>query len=137
MQDMAVALSRTKKTIERNGSMMKLQILSAAVTLAAATLAVPAHAVSVGQIDTFSSGVQGWSAGGGPLGQSPPVPPAVVGTGGPGGVGDAFLQITSDGNAGAGGRLVAMNILGQWSGNYTAAGVTGIAMKLKTSARPI
>lgn len=111
--------------------MMKLQILCGAVALAAWTMSAPSHAITLGQIDNFSSGVQGWSAGGGPLGQFPPVPPTVVGTGGPGGAGDAFLVITSDGNAGAGGRLVAMNVLGQWSGDYTAAGVTGISMDLK------
>ena len=102
-----------------------------AVALTAASLTAPAHAITAGQTDTFSSGVQGWTAGGGPFGSTPPVPPAVVATGGPAGAGDAFLQITSGGGDGPGSRLVAMNVFGQWSGNYTAAGVTAISMDLK------
>jgi hypothetical protein len=53
----------------------------------------------------FSSDVQGSTAGGGPLRPFPPMPPAVAGGGKPAGMSDPFLQITSDGNAGAGGRI--------------------------------
>lgn len=100
--------------------------------LACATLIAcsSAHAVAPGQIDTFSAGVQGWFAGGGPNGQFPPTPPAVVTTGGPGGVGDSFLLLTANGSDGPGGRLVGMNAA-QWAGNYTAAGIGAIAMDLR------
>lgn len=109
---------------------MKLANLGA-VALAVASSAMPTQAIVLGQIDTFSDGTtQGWGAGGGPVGSFPPVPPAVV-DGGPGGAGDKFLQITANGSAGPGGRLVAMNTLGQWSGDYTGPGISGIAMHLK------
>jgi hypothetical protein len=89
-----------------------------------------AHAVALGQLDSFSAGVEGWFAGGGPFGQVPPIPPQVVAGGGPGGAKDSFLQITANGSEGPGGRLVGMNA-SQWAGNYTAAGVTGIRMSLR------
>ena len=102
--------------------------------LAALVLAVsilnpsPAAAVLIGIPDTFESGTtENWFAGG-VMGQFPPVPPTVVNDGGPGGTGDAFLQITGLGTQGPGGRLVAMN-LAQWAGDYT--GVAGIRMDVR------
>ena len=89
-----------------------------------------AQAVTVGEIDTFSAGIEGWFAGGGPLGQVPSVPPAVVSGGGPGGAGDNYMRITANGSADAGGRLVAMNGA-QWAGNYGATGISSIAMDLR------
>ena len=104
--------------------------LSALFALSAA-LAAPAHSITLGQIDAFESGTtEGWFAGGGPMGGVPPVPPTVIGDGGPGGAGDAYLQLSSNGSAAAGGRLVGMN-LSQWAGNYLASGVTGIEMDLR------
>lgn len=91
----------------------------------------PVNAVTLGQIDTFSGSVQGWVAGGGPPGSTPPVPPQVIAGGGPGGAGDSFLQVTAGGGVGPGSRLVAMNVLGQWSGDYLGAGVSAIAMDLR------
>lgn len=89
------------------------------------------HGAIIGQIDTFEDGTtQNWTAGGGPFGQVPPVPPANIPTGGPAGLDDNYLQVTSQGGDGAGSRLVAMNVLGQWSGDYTAAGITLISMDL-------
>jgi PEP-CTERM motif len=88
-----------------------------------------AGAVVVGQTDTFQDlTTDGWFAG--LLGMMPPVPPHVVATGGPGGAGDAFLEITGLGGLGAGSKITALNNA-QWAGNYLAAGVTGIAMDLK------
>lgn len=81
--------------------------------------------VTIGQVDTFESSLANWFAGGGPLGQIPPSPPVVIETGGPAGVDDAYLQITSIGGAAAGSRLVAMNAV-QWAGDYLAAGIGGI-----------
>jgi hypothetical protein len=86
----------------------------------------PASALTLGQIDTFQDGTtNGWTAGGGPGGQVPLLPPANVATGGPGGAGDAFLRIAATGVAGPGSRLVAINGL-QWAGNYVAAGIGAI-----------
>lgn len=85
-------------------------------------------AVSVGQIDTFEDGTtQGWIGG---LGMGAPHPaPPVNALGGPGGASDNFLQLTSVGGGGSGGRLSVLN-LSQWTGNYIAAGVNSISMDL-------
>ncbi|MEP7365885.1 MAG: PEP-CTERM sorting domain-containing protein [Acidobacteriota bacterium] len=85
----------------------------------------------IGQIDTFEDGTtQGWTAGGGPVGGVPPNPPANIPTGGPAGLNDNYLQITSNGSSGAGGRLVALNALGQWAGDYAGLGLGVISMDL-------
>ena len=106
--------------------------LFAAATLVAlsATLGSPARAVTLGQVDTFSGSIEGWFAGGGPVGGMPPSPPTVIAGGGPAGADDAFLRVTATGAGGPGGRLVAMNGA-QWAGDYLSAGVTGIAMDLR------
>lgn len=89
----------------------------------ATLLALPAGAVSLGTIDSFSGGVTaGWTGGG-----NNPNPPTGVASGGPAGFGDGFLRIDSSGSPGAGGRLVAFSG-DAWGGNYSAAGITGITM---------
>lgn len=88
-----------------------------------------ARSVVVGQIDTFEDGTtEGWFAG--LLGQTPPIPPTVVGTGGPAGAGDAFLEITAVGGSGPGSRLAVINDA-RWAGDYVAAGVRRIEMDLR------
>jgi hypothetical protein len=74
------------------------------------------RAVTLGQIDDFQDGTtQGWSGGSSPT---------HVATGGPGGVGDGYLQISAvTNNLGA-------NHLAPWSGDYTAAGVSAISFDL-------
>ncbi|HSC64003.1 MAG TPA: PEP-CTERM sorting domain-containing protein [Caldimonas sp.] len=109
---------------------MKTFLLPATIFCVAIVAFAPAHAVNPGEIDTFSGGIEGWFAGGGPFGQVPPTPPAVIASGGPAGAGDSFLQIVANGSAGAGGRLVAMNGA-QWAGNYLTAGISAIAMDLR------
>jgi hypothetical protein len=109
---------------------MKSILWSAAVMSTLLIGTGTAHAVTVGEIDTFSAGIEGWFAGGGPGGQIPSLPPAVVPSGGPGGAGDSFMLISANGSAAAGGRLVAMNGA-QWAGNYAAAGISSIAMDLR------
>ena len=92
------------------------------------TASFSAHALLIGQIDTFQDGTTDqWFAGGlgGP--DHPPIAPHNVATGGPAGAGDAFLEITASTQNGAGSRVVAINGA-QWAGNYLAAGVHGIAM---------
>jgi len=87
-----------------------------------------AWAVSLGQVDTFTDGTfQDWEMG---FNATTVTHLANIVDGGPDGAGDNFLQVVSDGTAIAGGRLTFFNRL-QWRGDYTAAGVTGIAMDVK------
>jgi len=90
-------------------------------------------AVTVGWIDTFQYGtLQNWDAGLG--GIEPPFPPEIIPGGGPGGAGDAFMQITGlGGTSNPGSRLSVVNRNAQWSGNYLAAGVNFITMSLKNT----
>lgn len=89
----------------------------------------PGLAQSIGQMDTFEDGTtQGWTSA--LLGAQNPNPPVNVATGGPSGVDDNYLLLTSNGTFGPGGRLVGINV-DQWSGDYTAAGITGIDMDVK------
>ena len=85
-----------------------------------------ALAVAPGDWDNFQDGTtQGWNHGG-----PSPNPPVNIPDGGPGGVGDNFLQITSTGG-GQGGKLVAFNTNPKWTGDYTAALVTVISAWVK------
>jgi len=85
-------------------------------------LAAPAGAITFGQIDDFQDGTtQSWASGG-----PNPTPPTNVSDVGPAGIGDDALQITSGGGGGPGSRLIAYNF-DQWTGDYTAAGVTAIS----------
>jgi hypothetical protein len=83
-------------------------------------------AVTLGQIEDFS-GVNGWSSG-----YPNPNPPVIVPDSGPLGGGDSSLRLTSNGGSGPGGRLVVFNNT-LWTGNYTAAGITGIAADLRNT----
>lgn len=81
-------------------------------------------AVSLGSMDTFDDGIlEGWFTG-----PSSPNPVVGVADGGPAGSGDGYLLITSNGGAGAGGRLVAM-AGPQWLGDFASAGVTTIKLQ--------
>lgn len=89
-------------------------------------LSPAAHAVTLAQIDNFESGnLQDWGGGASPLN---------INTGGPLGLNDNYLEITADGS-GSGGKLTTYNRM-QWLGNYSAAGITGIAMDLKGFSSP-
>jgi len=78
--------------------------------------------VTIGQIDDFQDGtLMNW-AGGATLENVP--------DGGPGGVADRYLQVASHGGFGGGSRLATHNSA-QWSGNYTAAGVSAIDVLLR------
>ena len=84
-----------------------------------------ANAIVVGQLDNFEDGtLQDWNNGGA---GAPPV--LNIGTGGPAGVNDNFMQVTSDGS-GAGQFLTVFN-RSQWLGDYLSAGVTAIEMDLR------
>ena len=83
--------------------------------------------VVAGQVDTFEGlGTMGWHVGD----PTHPAPPAVVTTGGPTGLGDGFLQLTSIGGDGPGSRLSAINTT-RWAGNYLSAGIFGIGMDVR------
>jgi len=104
---------------------MRLSERGRVLAMALALLAEPAGAVSIGQSDTFEGGLTaGWSSG-----AANPSPPATVPDGGPAGAGDPYLLITATGTPGPGGKLVAISGA-QWAGDYTSAGLTGIAIDL-------
>ena len=90
-------------------------------------------AVVLGQVDTFQDGtLQNWDAGLG--GIEPPFPPVVIPDGGPGGVGDHYMQITGIGGLpNPGSRIAVANRDLQWAGNYLAAGVNVITLSLKNT----
>jgi hypothetical protein len=82
-------------------------------------LSMPAGAIVLGQFDNFYSGTtQGWIGGSSPTNQP---------NGGPEGVGDRFLQLTTGGGAS---NLGVFNEL-QWAGDYAGAGVAKVIMDLK------
>jgi hypothetical protein len=77
--------------------------------------------ITLGQIDTFDSGtMQGW------------LNAYSIAPGGPAGISDNMLTVYAAGS-GLPLRLQALN-QSQWSGNYLAAGVTGIEMDLQVGA---
>jgi hypothetical protein len=87
-----------------------------------AACAVSHAQIVISQVDDFQDGsLMNW-AGGATLQN--------MQDGGPGGIADRFLQVTSHGGAGGGSRLATFNG-SQWSGNYTAAGVSAIDVFLK------
>lgn len=109
---------RTERTDNAGVFAHTLRLLALILTLA--TVASPALAVSVGQIDDFQDGTtQGWFNGAGFVSNS---------AGGLGGAGDLFMLLESDGD-GFGGRLVAQQSA-QWAGDYTTAGVDAIRLDL-------
>src|SRR5947209_3912148 len=86
-----------------------------------------AFGITIGQTDTFQTGLDNWFAGGLGTGGMPPVPPHTVSTGGPAGAGDAYMVITASTPSGAGSKVVAINGA-QWAGDYLTSGVGSISM---------
>lgn len=81
-----------------------------------ATMAAAASAqVVLGQTDTFDADVMDWQG----------AEPTWISGGGPGGAGDAFLQLHSTGQGGPGGKMAGFNSL-QWAGDFIGAGVGAI-----------
>jgi hypothetical protein len=99
-----------------------LVVFSLVLVFAAAAVST-CRAVTFGQIDNFEDGTTDHWANGGTA------QPMNISSGGPTGVGDHFLQVTSDGN-GATGRLTVFN-RSQWLGDYIGAGLTEIDLELK------
>jgi hypothetical protein len=79
------------------------------------------HAVSVGEIDSFATNLEGWGQG-----QASTAVTRVL-SGGP--TGDPYLRIVADSTASQG-RLVVFNQTAAWTGDYLAAGVTSVTMDL-------
>jgi hypothetical protein len=106
------------------------QLTSAIAILVFLITASVTHALTVGQVDTFEDGTtQNWVINLLGLGSPPPESlPVNVPTGGPAGLDDNFLRLTSLGTGGPGGRLTAINFMSQWMGDYLAAGISGITM---------
>lgn len=79
--------------------------------------------IVTGQIDDFEDGtVEAWHTS-----VINPNPATNIPSGGPAGANDHYMRLSSNGSAGAGGKLVAFNG-DQWGGDYLAAGVTSIRM---------
>jgi autotransporter-associated beta strand protein len=97
-------------------------------------VAFPAIAtgITLNQVDMFQGSTDSWTDGhgGGNL--------LVIGTGGPDGAGDSYLQVSS-GSFGGSTRMITFN-KSQWTGDYITAGVSTISMSLKnfgTATLPI
>lgn len=109
---------------------MKL-LSNALVAAALVLLGLPAHALVLGQIDTFQDGTTaGWQinllGNGGSA-----TPPQVVATGGPTGANDSYLELSATGGfSGPGSRLTALNPA-QWAGDYLALGIPTLEMDLR------
>src|SRR5450759_2012865 len=97
-----------------------IKFMAAVILLTAATYPVTAN-----QISDFQDGTnQNWT-----MGSLDPSQPVVL-SGGFGGTSDKFLRVVSTGAAGAGGKLVVLNI-NQWAGNYIAANITTISVRVR------
>jgi hypothetical protein len=83
-------------------------------------------------VDDFEDGTtQGWVINLLGMGAPPPAAlPVNVPGGGPQGAADAYLRLTALGSASGGGRLVAINFMDQWAGDYIAEGVVRIAIQV-------
>ncbi len=83
-----------------------------------------AASIVAGQVDDYEDGtVQNWAGAFG-------APPINVASGGPAGVNDNYLHVTSIGGAGPGSKLATFNPV-QWAGDYIAAGVTAIQVDMR------
>jgi len=87
-----------------------------------------ARAISVGQLDNFEDGtLQDWRMG---ITSVTTSHMTNITDGGPVGVGDNYLEVTSDSSISFGGSRLTFFNKQQWTGDYTAAGITAIAMDL-------
>jgi hypothetical protein len=115
---MLIHLNRKSLTVAGIAVLLSLLLQSGAV-----------RAISVGQIDDFEDGtLQGWQMGIASVTNSFMTN---ISDGGPVGVGDNYLEVTSDSSVSFGGSRLTFFNRQQWTGDYTAAGITAIAMDLK------
>jgi hypothetical protein len=99
------------------------------ITCAAALSASRGGAVTVGEMEDFSVDLGAWSQGREPIGE---LGLTRVESGGPAGAGDAYMQIVSDA-VGSQRNIIAFNLTPEWTGDYLAAGVTGLAMSVQNA----
>jgi hypothetical protein len=87
--------------------------------------------IVLGQVDDFEDGtLQSWEG-------NFVSPPVNVPDGGPTGLGDNFLEATSNGGVGPGSHLAVFNA-DQWSGDYLTAGVTSVQVDMRNpNAAPL
>lgn len=79
--------------------------------------------ISLNSHDDFQDGtVMEWGGG---------AHPTNIDTGGPSGIGDKYLQLTSVGGILAGSRMASVNDSARWTGNYQAAGVKALRVYMK------
>jgi len=100
-----------------------MKLISFVVGLTVFLSAASTFAVVIGQADTFQDGLDNWQGGVGGFSVAP--------TGGPAGAGDQYFELSS-GASPLPPRLTGFND-SQWLGNFTAAGVTEVAMDLLNS----
>lgn len=99
--------------------------LRGSAILAALLLIGDAQAIELGQIDDFQDGTtMGWEEG-----IPTPNAPSNIPDGGPGGIGDAYVENRSAGGVGPGSRQIMFN-QAQWTGDYIGVGVDGISLDL-------
>ena len=96
-----------------------------------ATPPPPDPSITFGQLDDFEDETEmSWGSGG-----PNPTPPTAITSGGPTGLDDAYLQITSSGTSGAGGKMAGFNTA-HWTGDYIAEGVKSIPMDVNNLSGP-
>src|ERR1039458_6290224 len=108
----------------------------AAVGLLLLTAATGRATITFGQVDTFAGGsADNWGNGANGF-----TPATVISTGGPDGANDPYMQISSIGGGGPLSRMAIFNNSeiqdSQWTGDYSATGVTEIQMMLKDFTSP-
>lgn len=86
------------------------------------SLSAGAHAVTLFTPETFSDGMIGGWGGGTALTNQ---------LGGPGGAADRYLRSQSFGGSNAGSRMAFYNESADYTGNYAAAGATGVTVQFK------
>jgi hypothetical protein len=102
---------------------IKIIIFTAAVIF----LTAAAYGIMPNEVSDFQDGTnQHWTSGALDITQP------VVLPGGFGGASDRFLRATSTGAISSGGKLVILNVT-QWSGNYIAANIVSISVRVRNS----
>jgi hypothetical protein len=92
--------------------------------------ATSVYALSIGQVDTFQGDTtEGWTVN--LLGMGPHPAPPITAPSGPAGGDDRSLLVRAVGGDGPGSRLSAVNFMGQWAGDYLAAGIGAISMDVR------
>lgn len=89
-------------------------------------VALPAPAVTLSQVEDFSSGPLTWVHG-----IEHPNMPLIRENSGPLGSSDSALEVVSSFGSGVGSRLLALNSSSDWTGDYSGQGITGLRLDLR------